>query len=353
VSELDPVRLPKAELAAFCRALLESGGATSGNAAIVVDHLIEADLMGLKSHGVMRVPQYLDEIDAGGIASKASPTVTRLAPGRALVDGGEGFGQVIGQAMAAVSVGLARENGVGFVTGCHMGHTGRIGAYAEAIARDGYLGVVVCSGPQSGHFVSPFGGLEGRLATNPIAYAFPVDGSEPVAADFSTSVVPEGVVRSLRNQGLTAPDGALRDPSGNPTSDPNVLYGSPRGTIQPLGGAFGYRGTALGILVELLATVVAGQEADNPHRMGSNLAMLAISLDEGFGGRAARMAAYIRSSPPIDPMRSVMMPGDREQEATRTGTEGILVDGPTWRAMVARAGTRIVVPMVLSDPPSP
>lgn len=348
MGELDAIRLPRAELAAFSCALLEAGGATAENAAIVVDHLLEADLMGLRSHGVMRVPQYLDEMEDGSVAPGATPTVTRLAPGRAVVDGGAGFGQVAGQAMVAVSVELARETGVSFVTGGNMGHTGRIGAYAEAIAREGCLGIAVCSGPRSGHYVAPHGGLEGRLATNPIAYAFPVAGEDPVVADFSTSTVPEGVIRSLRNRGLQVPEGALRDPSGQPTTDPNALYGSPRGTIQPLGGAFGYRGTALGILVEMLATVIAGEEADNPHRSGSNLAMLAIAVDDAFAGRAARMSAYIRSSPPIDPGRPVMMPGDRERQAWRSG-EAILVDRPSWAAMVARAGTRIAVPKAIRE----
>jgi uncharacterized oxidoreductase len=128
MSEAPPVRVAKTELAAFARALLEAAGATPENATVVVDHLLEADAMGLKSHGVIRVPQYLDDIASGGIDPKAAPTVTRPMPGRAAFDGGKGFGQVVGIAMAAEAVRLARAAGVSFVTGRHMGHTGRIGA---------------------------------------------------------------------------------------------------------------------------------------------------------------------------------------------------------------------------------
>jgi L-lactate dehydrogenase len=159
--------------------------------------------------------------------------------------------------------------------------------------------------------------------------------------------VPEGVVRSLKNRGLAAPEGALRDAAGRPTTDPDVLYAAPRGTIQPLGGAFGYRGTALGILVDVLAALLAEDEADDPLREGSNLAMLAIALDDGFAARAARMAGYLRSSPAIDAARPVMMPGERERREAAAGGGQVLVDGPTFAAMVARAGAVIPVPPTL------
>ena len=342
------VRVERTALAAFCRALLKAAGATPANASAVVDHLLEADAMGLRSHGVMRVPQYLDDIAAGGIDPAATPTVVGQKAGRSHVDGGKGFGQVAGMAMADEAIRLAGDSGVAFVTGRHMGHAGRIGAYAEAMARGGCVGIAVCSGPRSGHWVAPFGGLDGRLATNPIAYAYPVAGGLPVVADFSTSVVPEGVVRSLKHRALPAPDGALRDAIGNPTTDPDALYATPRGAIQPLGGAFGYRGTALGILVDVLAALLADDEADDPKREGSNLAMIAIASDDPFAERAARMAGYIRSARPLDTDRPVMMPGEREQrEASGRGQSPILVDGPTWIAMAKKAGGAIRAPKPL------
>lgn len=344
-----PVKVERAALAALCKGLFLVAGASAANATVVVDHLIEADALGLKSHGMIRVPQYLDDIAAGGINPAAGPSFTQPAAGRAAYDGGKGFGQVVGTAMAKKAVELARATGIAFVTGRHMGHTGRIGAYPEAIARAGFVGITVCSGPRSGHWVAPFGGRDGRLATNPIAYALPIADEPPVVADFSTSVVPEGVVRSLRNRGLAAPAGALRDAAGRETTDPSVLYATPRGAIQPLGGAFGYRGTALGILVDVLAALLADDEADDPQREGSNLAVLAIATDNGFAGRAGRMAQYIRSSPPNDPAHPVMVPGEREQrEAERSNGGPILVDGPTWQSLRERAyQAQLDVPDVL------
>jgi hydroxycarboxylate dehydrogenase B len=344
-SPIPSVQVPQAALGRFARDLLMVAGASPDHANIVVEHLLEADAMGLKSHGVMRVPQYLSEIAAGEIDPRATPQVIESSAGRAAVDGGKGFGQVVGRTMCAEAVRLAGQFGISFVVGRHMGHTGRVGAYAEAIARNNTVGMVVCSGPRSGHRVAPFGGLEGRLATNPIAFAYPVRSGPPIVADFSTSVAPEGVIRSLMYRGLAAPPDALRDASGAPTADPSALYQTPPGALQPLGGLVGYRGTALAILVEVLAALLAQDDTEDPSRFGSNLAMIAISTDHLFAERAGRMGNYIRSSAPIDPTKSVMLPGEREHtQALRLGDGPISVDRPTWLAMVGAAIAGIEIP---------
>lgn len=342
------VRVARAPLAELGERLLSAAGAPAEAARTVIAHLLDADAMGLRSHGVMRVPQYLGDIARGETDPAAVPTITKLAPGRALADGHRGFGQVVGLAMAAEAVALARGTGIAFVAGRHMGHTGRIGAYAEAIANAGMVGVAVCSGPRSGHFVAPFGGAEGRLATNPIAFAYPDAEGAPVVADFSTSVAPEGVIRSLLHRGLSAPPGALRDAAGRPTDDPAALYASPRGTIQPLGGDVGYRGTALALLVETFAALLAEDETEDLARAGSNLAMLAIDAGEAFAGRAARMGRYIRSSRPTDPARPVMLPGEREHRAAAAATD-IAVDGPTWAAL-SQAARSAGIPLPTAAP---
>jgi uncharacterized oxidoreductase len=343
-TEAPGVRVARAPLAELAQRLLSAAGAPAENAHVVVEHLLDADTMGLRSHGVMRIPQYLGDIARGETDPAAAPTVTRLTPGRALIDGNRGFGQVAGLAMAREAVALARGTGVAFVAGRHMGHTGRIGAYAEAIAHAGMVGLAVCSGPRSGHFVAPFGGVDGRLATNPIAFAYPSAEGAPVVADFSTSVAPEGVIRSLMHRGLRVPPGALRDAAGQPTEDPAALYASPRGAIQPLGGEIGYRGTALALLVEVFAALLAGDETDDTTRAGSNLAILALSADEAFIGRAARMGRYVRSSQPIDPARPVLLPGEREQRIAAAAGE-VIVDGPTWAALEkAASGCGIPLP---------
>lgn len=308
--------------------LLEGRGATPVNARIVVDHLLEADSMGLRSHGIIRLPQYIDEIRRGEIDPAARPVIEARRPGQLAVDGRRAFGQVAGTEMADALVPRARELGLAMAVGRCLGHTGRVGAYAERLARSGFVAVVACSGSPSGHWVAPFGGRDGRIATNPLAVAWPVAGDDPVVA--------EGVIRSLRHRGLQAPEGMLRDADGRPTTDPGVLYASPRGAIQPLGGDLGYRGTALGLLVEVLATLLAGDAVDDTRRVGSNLALIAIDPNDEFAGLAAGLGDHIRSSRPIDPARPVLMPGDRERAMARAASS-VPVDPPTWTSLVAAA----------------
>ncbi len=172
---------------------------------------------------------------------------------------------------------IARELGMAIGTVRGVAHTGRIGAYPEAAARQGFIAIACCNGGPSGHWVAPFGGRDGRISTNPMAFAWPVEDGPPAVADFSTAATAEGVVRSWRFRGLTAPPGTLRDAEGRDTNDPGTLYETPKGTIQPLGGLLGYRGTALALLVEVLTTLLADKAVDDHSRVGNDMTLLAIA----------------------------------------------------------------------------
>ena len=123
--------------------LLQQAGARPEDAAIVVEHLVTAERMGLASHGLMRIPQYIDEIRAGTIDPTSEPWVVREAPGRLRVDGRRGFGQVVGRRMVEALAPIVEEVGIAMANGRHLGHTGRVGAYPEALARQGYVALAV------------------------------------------------------------------------------------------------------------------------------------------------------------------------------------------------------------------
>ena len=334
-------------MADFIAEILKTKGAPDATAKIVADHLVEADSMGLHSHGSMRVPQYLDDIEAGVIFPTATPRLIERSKTSVVVEGCCGFGQVVAQYMAETAIRLARNYGTAFVAGRHMGHTGRIGAFAEEIARAGYVGLAFCSGPPNGHWVAPFGGRDGRVATNPIAFALPRTGTAPLAADFSTSVAPEGVIRNLMIRGSPAPEGAMRDAEGRLSTEPKALYGPPRGALQPFGGAVGYRGTALALMVEALATLASGDLADDTSRSGSNFALMAIDAGAGFDALVAGLSDYVASSAPLDPTRPVMVPGDREQAVRAANGDSIEIDRTTWARITALAvpGTTVPEPL--------
>jgi len=350
-----PASQPKAyrvapdEIMALGCALLERAGAPPKHAQIVMDHLVASSAMGLHSHGVMRIPQYLAEVASGIIAPAAEPAIVQSGASRLRVDGGRGFGQVIGTRMVDALIPLARQTGIAMANGRHLGHTGRIGAYPEALAKIGLVGMAVCNGSPSGHWVAAFGGRDGRISTNPIAVGWPVEGEAPVVADFSTSCAPEGVIRVMRDRAVEAPEGFLRDAGGNPTRDPNVLYATPKGALQPLGGSLGYRGTALALLVEVLTTMLNGDAVDDRTRKGTDMTILAIAPQVGFEHLTRGLSDHMRASPPLDPARPVQMPGDRELKAVEA-SRLLRVDEPTWDALVkAAAREGLKMPQAVPD----
>jgi uncharacterized oxidoreductase len=332
------------------RELLEQAGATPAAATIVVQHLLAASRMGVHSHGVARIPQYLQEISFGTIDPAAEPNIERTSESRLQVDGRRGFGQVVGMRMVAALGPLIEETGLAMASGRHLGHTGRVGAYPEALAEAGLVGLAACNGAPSGHWVAPFGGRDGRISTNPLAMSWPVDGEPPVVADFSTGATAEGVVRNLRDRRQEAPVGALRDADGIPSTDPKVLYAEPRGAIQPLGGALGYRGTALGLFVEVLTTMLNGDHVNDGSRKGTDMTLLGIKPQPGFGDLTRELADHLRGSPPIDEHRPVLMPGDREH-AIAAANGPILVSASTWQALDhAAEAAQVEMPAMMSDP---
>jgi uncharacterized oxidoreductase len=328
--------------------LLRRVGASTEAAGIVADHLVDASLRGVHSHGLIRVPQYLDEASTDAFDPTAMPSVAHRVGGLVTLDGHRAFGQVGGVRAAQLAVDVAHDLGCSIVTVGRVAHTGRIGAYAEAIAERGMLGIVFASGTgMEGRRVAPFGGVEGRYITDPIAYAF-FAGSTLISADFATSATAEGVVRSLRNRGLPAPEWMLFDPDGSPTTDPMVLYRTPPGTIQPLGGpAQGHKGSALNLMVEALATLLAGREFDEAASPHNTLAVLAIRVDGEFRGRAGRLVDYVSSTRPANPRRPVLLPGAPERQA-RAAARSVELDRPSWdaiRVWAGRLGVRLPTPL--------
>lgn len=334
------VELAPGDARAFLDALFAAAGAPDPAVRAVVDHLVDASLVGLHSHGVLRAPDYLDFVASGVVDPAASPAVERDDGATVVLDAARCFGQVAGAAACDAARARVGERGSAVVTVRRAGHLGRIGAYAERLARDGLVALAFCSVPPRYHNVAWFGTRTGRLGTNPIAYAFPVAGTDPVVADFSTSAVPEGKVRFWRNQGVPAPAGVLRDAGGAPTTDPGVLYGEPAGTIQPLGGDQGHKGSALGLLVEAMGTLLAGERPDDPGRE-NNLTLLAFAPPPGFAVLAADLVDHVHAAVPLDPARPPLVPGEPEHR-TRATTRTILVDPLTWSRLAAHASAASV-----------
>lgn len=320
------------EATSVAELLLRGAGATDQTAPVVAEHLVTSELQGLASHGLLRLPQYVAEIESGEIDPACWPALEEVSPARAKIEGGRCFGQVAGTVASKWVTSACSSVGVCLITVRDVGHTGRIGAYVESVARSGAIGLAFSSGPPSGQRVAPFGGVEGRLSTNPIAYALPTEG-DPIVADFSTSVIPEGKARAAKQRGEAVVPGALQDACGNPSTDPEVLYRSPPGTLLPLGGpAAGYKGTALAILVEAMATLLTGDRVTDSTRIGNNLCLVGISLPEEARGTTSEFIAHLKSARPLDGASGVLVPGEPERlHAARA--RGVSLPGATWSSI--------------------
>ena len=332
-----PVAVEPVALRQLLLRLFGSVGAPTVNAEIVVDHLIEASLMGVPSHGVMRVPSYLAAVEDGRVDPAARPVVAEDRGSRAVLDGNRAFGPVAGAAASGDAVARAETGtGVAVVSVRGAGHLGRIGAYTEALAADGLVGVGFCSLPPSDQNVAWAGARVGRLGTNPVAFAFPTSEG-PVAADLSTSATSEGRVRLAWNEGRTVAEGLIRDGHGRPITDPGRFFADPPGTLEPLGGpAQAHKGSALALMVEMMATLLAGEAVDDVAR-GSNLTLVAIAPSPGFTALADGLVAHIRAAEPVVPGQAVVVPGERAR-AARAAAMVVLVDGISWNAIRAHAG---------------
>lgn len=350
------IRAPIKPLRRVALGILERIGTPPEHGSVVIDHLIEASQMGIHSHGVARVPQYVDDVRAGLTDPTATPSVLEQSGSRLLLEGRRSFGQVAGFSAAKLLTVTANEAGSAVVTVRGCGHTGRIGAYVEKLAMAGLVALGFSSGDPTGHRVAPHGGRDPRFATNPIAYAVP-SFPHPVVADFSTSAATEGAVRLWRTQGVPAPDGVLVDADGRPTNDPNVLYEEPKGSLQLLGGrSLGHKGYSLALLVEYLATTLAGEDADDTRRSGSNLTLFAIDPGPGFADRARRLGTYVTSSRPTQ-SQPVLLPGERERERLLEAAHRIDIDDVIYQTVVDLAAeldvqTADLDSAVLRDDPS-
>lgn len=315
--------------------IFEACAAPSKEAKIVADHLVDANLRGVDSHGVIRITQYVDDIREKAIIPGAPITSTHETETTVIVDGGWNFGLVVARRAMEVAMDKARMHHTACVVTRRCGHAGRLGAYTQLAAENGFIAFAVCNSPRHGHFVLPWGGREGRLATNPISYGVPTELGHPIVSDFSTAASPEGKIRLYRDEGRKVPEGWIVDAEGNPTTDPAAFYGPPMGAIRPFGGESGYRGYALSLLVELMGSTLAGQNI-TVDRPGNDLAFIVIDVSaflprKEFQGLAGHVRQYMKSSPPAQGFEEVMLPGEPEfRLAEKRGTTGIPVDDGIW-----------------------
>lgn len=337
---------PASVLTSFSQALFRAAGVPDADAAVVANSLVDANLCGHDSHGVMRVPQYVEFLRKGTYKPGVTLTVLSETPALLAADANWGLGQVQAYRLLERILPKARAMGIAVGTLRNSGHTGRLGEYAELAAREKLALFATVNSHGSGRRVVPPGGTEGRISTNPICMGVPT-GGEPVIIDFGTSAVAEGKVRSQFQKKEPTPEGWLVDHAGAPTTNPAVLYNEPRGSILPFGGPQAYKGFGLGLLLDMICGGLSGGSCSNPAfpLAGHGNAAVFLLFDPAkFGGtdhflkETTALAAYVRSCPTAPGVSGITLPGDPERTAkSRRSVEGIPVPDGTWELIVKTA----------------
>lgn len=342
------------ELEHFAIDLLAAAGATPSEAKVVGASLVNANLCGYESHGVMRLPFYVQAMADGEVVSQAPLEVLQESSTRIVADAHWGFGQVQANEMLRRLAALTLENGLAIGTMIHCGHIGRLGEYCELAAAQGLVSMLMVNSHGAAVRVAPPGGKAPRLSTNPLAIGVP-NGAEPLVLDFSTSATAEGKVRVKKIAGESVPDGWLLDSEGRPTNDPNTLYGSPPGSILPMGGAQAYKGYGLGLMIEILTGALSGGVCarEKPFPKKGNCVFMMLLNPDAFGGQShfqaevAQLVAYQRSCPRVAGVDRILLPGDPERLVMQQRiTRGVELDAENWGQLV-RLGQKLNV-----SPPS-
>jgi LDH2 family malate/lactate/ureidoglycolate dehydrogenase len=330
------------KLESFATNLLQAGGTSAEEARLVAASLVDANLKGYDSHGVMRIPYYVQAIKDGEVVPGAELAILDEGPSRIVADGNWGLGQVQAMRLIERLTAKARAAGLGLGTMMHSGHIGRLGEYCEKTAAEGLVSMLMVNSHGGAVRVAPPGGKAPRLSTNPLAIGVP-HGDAALVLDFSTSATAEGKVRVKKIAGQACPEGWLIDCEGKPTTDPNTLYGNPPGAILPMGGAQAYKGFGLGLMIEILTGALSGGNCAKtvPYPKKGNCVFILLIEPARFGGadhfqsEVAQLTEYIKSCPRIEDCPEIILPGDPERRlAAQRRREGIFLDDENWNALV-------------------
>jgi LDH2 family malate/lactate/ureidoglycolate dehydrogenase len=323
----------------FASRLLEAAGAPVPKARLAADCLVDANLRGVDSHGVQLLTFYLERLGRGEVDPLADGRVISENGGCLVYDGENGLGQVVSDNCCGHAVRLGKEHGLSIVVARESNHFGAAAFWAKRISAEGLIGVVMCN---TSPIVTPWQGREGRIGTNPICVSVPGDAGRPWLLDMATTTVAVGKIFKAFIEGEPQiPAGWAMDTSGVPTTDTHTAY---HGLLMPLGG---YKGSGLGLLVEILCGVLGGgamstavggvKTVGRPARnsqmfMGIDVRRF-MPLDQ-FQERMRRLVAEVKSARPAQGYDEVLVAGDPEWRAEEIRRrDGVPVTEGVWEKL--------------------
>ncbi len=304
------------------------------DAALLADSLVHADLRGVHSHGVLRIPDYVHKLNGGGVDPGAVPEVISRKLGAIVVDGKNNMGQIGASFAMDLALDAARENGIALVALRGSNHCGALDWYTLRAAEQGMIGIV---GSNALPTMAPVGGSDKIVGMNPISIAIPGADKPPVVLDLAFGATAHGKIRVYHQKGMAIPDGWAFDAQGEPTNDASIAL---EGLIQPAGG---HKGIALAMMVGMLSTLLSGAKygtglgdmvqgpiAGNDGQFFIAIDIAAFRSLGDFGADTDEIVEEIHSSTRRNPDAALLVPGEMERQFEQDyGAVGILLPALT------------------------
>lgn len=334
------VNIDHKDLWRFVSELFNAAGVSAEDADMVADVLIKAELRGIKSHGVSRIPIYIKRIEMGLVDPAADIKIVHETPVSAVVDGGYGLGQVTATKSMRLAIRKAKETGVGIVSMNKSHHYGIAAFYSQMAADNDMIGFS-CANTTA--LMAAPGGASKAIGNSPFSFAFPADKQLPVIFDAACSAVAQGKIIVANINGQKIPDNWALDAEGNPTTDPAEAL---KGFLLPMAGPKGY---GIAVVMEILAGVLSGSDTgihlgsiynDLEHPQDCGNFFMAIDLN-AFGDVdefKKRMDEYItdmKNGKKAKDTKEIFMPGEIELRKEIEALEGSLeIEDDTFKPLV-------------------
>lgn len=312
----ETVRIQAGVLVQACSALLEKVGVPPDEARLIAEIVVEADLRGVESHGLLRLPAYIHRVQAGLMTPKTEVKILRERGASVLLDAQRGFGQVAGVRAMTQAMKRARQHGVGVAAVRNANHFGIAAYYAMMALPHRMVGIVMANAAPS---MAAWGGAAPVLGTNPICIAIPTGGDVDIVLDMASSVVARGKIRLAASKGERIPMGWALDAQGRPTDDPKAALD---GTLVPIGGPKGY---GLALVIDVLSGALSGADfgtrltSVHDLKQPSSVGFITQALDisafaewDDFRLDMQTLVSEILSSPRASGVERIYLPGEIE-----------------------------------------
>jgi LDH2 family malate/lactate/ureidoglycolate dehydrogenase len=335
-------RFPQGDLHRLVQAVFERCGMTAADAGVLADQLVMADVRGIHSHGVIRVPLYVRLMTEGGVDPRGQPRVVKDASAALVIDGGNNMGQIAGAFAMQAAIARARATGVAVAAVGNSNHAGAMEYYVRMAIEADMIGIATTNALPT---MAPWGGIDKLVGLNPIGIGIPAGEEVPLVLDFAFGATAHGRMQVYQQKGIPIPEGWAFDQDGRPTTDIDKALA---GLVQPIGK---YKGIGLAMAAGILSTLLSGagygSESGNmidgplPGRDGQFYLALNIAAFEDVATFKARMDKIIREyqGTRLAPgFKRVYVPGQMEAELERRQrAEGIPLNEATVQGIRAAA----------------